>query len=487
MANFRLLNPPPVPIQGPAGSNAPADSSVVLDMYKGITPWIYPLANGEIVAVPNAIAVAQAAAPTPVPTPSNTMTIRITVSAGDVITVNLVFNGGQSATIDWGDTTAINTYNSTTGPASHTYPDEGSYTLTITGTANAFNGIAKSDFSPVVIVSIGSWLDSLTNLSFACAYQPNIFTVPAYIPPNVTTLHSMFREATAFNQDISSWNTAAVTNMSYMFSQATAFNKDISSWNTAAVSNMSYMFYGATAFDKPLTTSGSSWNTAAVTDMSSMFEDASAFNQNISSWNTAAVTTMTNMFRDAITFNKDISSWNTAAVTDMSYMFREAIAFNQNISSWNTAAVTNMSYMFSRTDAFNQNINSWNTAAVTDMSSMFREAIAFNQNISSWNTAAVTTMSYMFGSATAFDKPLTRSGNSWNTAAVTDMIGMFSGATTFIQNLSMWVLADGLIAQGIFAEGAPIADDVGKWPSFTPSKGGREKSNSIFYTTFSEA
>ena len=45
----------------------------------------------------------------------------------------------------------------------------------------------------------------------------------------------MFVEATAFNQNIGSWNTAAVTDMVGMFAFATAFNQNIGSWNTSVL------------------------------------------------------------------------------------------------------------------------------------------------------------------------------------------------------------------------------------------------------------
>ena len=43
-------------------------------------------------------------------------------------------------------------------------------------------------------------------------------------------MKQMFDGATTFNQDISSWNTAAVTDMRDMFVDATAFNQNLSGW-----------------------------------------------------------------------------------------------------------------------------------------------------------------------------------------------------------------------------------------------------------------
>jgi surface protein len=99
------------------------------------------------------------------------------------------------------------------------------------------------------------------------------------------------------------------------------------------------MFNGATAFNGNIT----SWNTASVTNMTGVFTSASAFNQNIGGWNTSNVTDMQSMFYSAISFNQDITNWDTSKVTSMFTTFRTAAAFNQNIAKWNYASMTNFS------------------------------------------------------------------------------------------------------------------------------------------------
>ena len=56
----------------------------------------------------------------------------------------------------------------------------------------------------------------------------------------------MFFGAAVFNQDISTWNTAAVTAMNSMFSSATAFDQNIGGWNVESVASFYNMFIEAT-------------------------------------------------------------------------------------------------------------------------------------------------------------------------------------------------------------------------------------------------
>jgi len=80
-------------------------------------------------------------------------------------------------------------------------------------------------------------------------------------------MNSMFRDATAFNQNISSWNTGAVTDMAGMFRDAPAFNQNIGTWNVENVQNFSGFMQGKT--DATFSTTNlnaiyNGWSTQAV-------------------------------------------------------------------------------------------------------------------------------------------------------------------------------------------------------------------------------
>jgi len=154
-------------------------------------------------------------------------------------------------------------------------------------------------------------------------------------------MSGMFNVASAFNQNLSSWDVSKVTNFQSMFGSAIAFanggSPDINNWtlNTSNPVNISYMFQSAFAFNQPL----NNWNTSSVTDMSAMFNGNSIFNQPLNNWNTSAVKDMSFTFSNANSFNQPLNNWNTSSVTNMNNMFGYAASFNQNIGMWNVSNV----------------------------------------------------------------------------------------------------------------------------------------------------
>ena len=253
-------------------------------------------------------------------------------SLADANTVTLALAGTVDATIDWGDGTITDI--NTPGPHTHDYGTGGIYTVSVTGSADAYDSLnncgATSERDK--LVSVDNWGQlGFTSMYYAFYRCSNLVSVPTTSDgiESVTNMYAMFHSASAFNETIGGWDTSSVTNMNWLFRGASAFNQDIGSWNTSSVTNMGGMFYIASAFNGDI----SGWDTSSVTNMWGMFR-ASTFNQPIGGWNTSSVSRMDYMFYDAAAFNQDIGSWNTSSVTNMGGMFYNASAFNQNLSGW---------------------------------------------------------------------------------------------------------------------------------------------------------
>ncbi len=376
--------------------------------------------------------------------------------------------GTSPVSIDWGGpgtpgNTAggpgqLQTFATSPDSVSYTYSTDGTFTVLICGSVPQFGATQEPTYSGLAaLVAVTSFGDvGLTDLSYGFWGAENLVSVPAALPPsvsslrgtfklngrlndprlsswdttNVTDMNGTFWMATAFNQPLSGWTTSSVTDMGGMFYAAAAFNQPIGSWDTGNVIDMTSMFSNARTFNQPL----GSWNTGRVTSMPSMFSGASAFNQPLGAWNTASVTDMRSMFASAWAFNQPLGTWNTSKVTDMNNMFAEALVFNQPLGSWNTGQVTSMSGMFAFTSAFDQALDTWDTSNVTTMSAMFMNATGFNHPVGSWNTAKVTSLMSTFEGASAFNQPL----NSWTTSSVTSLHRTFHGAAVFDQPLDAW-------------------------------------------------
>lgn len=327
------------------------------------------------------------------------MTINITIPAASATKDFKIGLSVIDGTVNWGDGTS-DTYSGTSRPT-HTYSASGSYSISVTGTATSYTSSCEESSGSQFITAVGTWgelIDDLTNITSAFNCNTNLTQVPSNLPTNITSLAYVFRKASIFNQDISSWDTSNITNFKEMFSEATSFNRSLNSWNLGSATNISWMFYKASNFNGAI----ANWDTSRVTDMSRLFFYASAFNQPIGSWNTSNVTDMQAMFSDAETFNQDISNWDTSSVTKMNHMFWHDYAFNQPIGSWNTSHVTTMYAMFDSAKNFNQSINNWNISNVTTVEGMFASAAAFNQDLSSWNVTNVISADRILSYADSF-------------------------------------------------------------------------------------
>jgi len=212
-----------------------------------------------------------------------------------------------------------------------------------------------------------------------------------------------------------------------MFREAFAFNQDIST--------------------KPAT---NAWDTGMVEDMGFMFDDATVFDQPIGNWDTSLVDDMRVMFRDAIAFNQDLNDWETGNVERMDQMFLRANMFDGVVGDWDTSMVENMSNMF-RDTPFNQDISDWDTGMVTTMVNMFRDATAFDQDLGDWDVTSLTIATNMFLRATLSTSNYDSLLIGWDNQVLLNNVRFHGGFSTYclgeaarenMINVEGWTISD---------------------------------------------
>jgi hypothetical protein len=163
---------------------------------------------------------------------------------------------------------------------------------------NAFN----EGLYPSGGIDISPWdVSNVTNMAqmFYCDASQGTFNGLMFTLTNTTTVISnMFRNQPVFNNGndgvaINSWDTSNCSTFSNTFRDAAAFNRDISGWDTANCSTFNNMFRGSSsavmAFNQPI----GAWDTSSGNSFTEMFTFCNSFQQSLSNWDLSGVLTGT--------------------------------------------------------------------------------------------------------------------------------------------------------------------------------------------------
>ena len=328
--------------------------------------------------------------------------------------------------------TVVASFDNLSGEETITLPSSGVYDLeVIPKVVNGFNRIAfNSGGDKVKITDIKQWGDVVWS-SFERAFWGcrNMLVTATDVPDlsSVTSMFSMFEDATVANPNTRDWNVSNVTDMQSMFYQVTSANPDVSNWDVSNVTDMYFIFFGASSANPDV----SNWDVSNVTNMAYMFRDASSANPDVSLWDVSNVTDMSDMFYGASSANPDVSLWDVSNVTNMSSVFSNATSANPDVSNWNVGSVTDMDRMFSSTTVANPDVSNWNVSSVTDMSFMFRKASSANPDVSNWDVSNVTDMAYMFELSNLSVENLTIIYENWSQLSLQNNVQFGAGTIKY--------------------------------------------------------
>ena len=258
-------------------------------------------------------------------------------SASDTIILPLEPGGTYSGTIDWGDG---NSDSLSYANRQYTYASGGTYTITISG--DTFEGFRYANGGDKAkLIDIQNWGFIALNADSAFRGCSNMDISATDAPTIITTsMYRMFMSCVSLtNPDFSKWDVSAVTDFREVFRSATNFNGNLSTWDVSSGVQFVRMM------------------------------DSSSFNSDISDWQLLAADDISYMFNDT-NFNQDISSWNVSNITNMSFLFG-GTPFNQNINNWDVSNVSNMNSTFAFGN-IDQSFQGWDITNVSNFQNFCR-------------------------------------------------------------------------------------------------------------------
>jgi len=280
----------------------------------------------------------------------------------------------------------VATFDNLSGAETITLPSSGVYNLEIKAKeVNGFNRIQYDGAGDKLkITDVKQWGNVVWS-SFERSFKgcSNMLVTATDVPnlSSVTSMRSMFNNASSANPDTSNWDVSNVTNMRAMFYFASSANPNTTNWDVSSVTNMIQLFLLASSANPDV----SNWDVSSVTDMNAMFLLASSANPDVSNWDVSSVTNMGAMFRQASSANPDTTNWDVSSVTNMGAMFRDASSANPDTTNWDVSSVTDMNNMFN-----NSNLSTENLTAIYENWSQLnlQQNVEFSAGITKYNASA---------------------------------------------------------------------------------------------------
>lgn len=354
--------------------------------------------------------------------------IKVNYASGFTVTLGLSNGYNYNFVVDWGDGAVglVTAYNDS--DRVHTYASGGTYTVTMTGTIEAFNGGLTG--IAAYLISVEQW--GRTGMKYMTMWGANrLVYCKGKLTSSQTTYTGTFYQCTSLaSVETDDWDISNVTAIggdisSYMgmFSGCTNLTTvNTSNWNTSNMVNIAYVFNGCSKLTTGVDVSG--WDMSKCTSHNSAFNGCSLLSSigDASDFVKSASTKLNSTFSGCASLTSiDTSGWDTSNVTNMSSTFSGCGISSIDVSYFNTDKVTTMGAMFWRCPNLTTISNATNLvkSVCTNLSMFCGDNTKLTTcDVSGWDTSGIV----YFGGT----------GGTWNGA-----FGGCSAMTSF--DISGWV------------------------------------------------